>query len=234
MLQASIVVPCYNEELRMKPFMDELLRRGKENWEFIFVNDGSKDNTLRILKSYNFRNKKVISYAKNRGKGYAVKSGILEAKGDYIIFIDVDGSIHPSHIKEMLKYLKRYDVVVGNRSLKESRVISPFFRKFTGVVFNILTRILFGLKIKDCLCGFKGFKKRAARKLFGSLISQRWVFDVEIYYKIKKSSYSVYELPIKWEHRDKSKMTLSEIIKVALELLSLRLKLMKIKMKKNS
>jgi glycosyltransferase involved in cell wall biosynthesis len=226
-MDASIIVPIYNEESRIKPFLNELKKVAKNSWEIIFVDDGSIDNTIEILKKFKTTNKKVITYKKNKGKGFAVKTGFKAAKGKYLIFIDADGSIHPSQISRMLEHLKKYQIVVGTRALKESKVVSTAFRKFVGIVFNTLSRILFSVGVKDTLCGFKGFNKKAADSLFRNLISDRWVFDVELFYKIRKNKISMYQMPIKWEHRDKSKIDNFEIVKIAAELLTLRIKLLK-------
>lgn len=228
-MEQSIVVPFYNEELRMNAFLDELLNYDNPNCEFIFVDDGSKDQTLNILKKYKFRNKKIITYKKNRGKGYAVKTGVLTAKGKYIIFIDADGSIHPSQIKNMLKYLKKYDVVVGTRAAKKSDVKVPLFRQLSGIAFNKYANFLFNIDINDTLCGFKGFRREVAMNLFKNLIDDRWIFDVELFYKTRKNRYSLYAMPIKWEYRNKSKMTVTDVLKISVAMLILRLKLIKYK-----
>ena len=227
-MKISIVVPFYNEEQRMKPFLDTLLDYNNPDCEFIFVDDGSKDRTLGILKKYNFINKKIISYKKNMGKGYAVKIGVLAAKGKYIIFIDADGSIHPFQIKNMLKYLKAYDIVVGTRAAKKSDVKVPLFRQLSGIAFNKYANFLFDINIDDTLCGFKGFRREAAMELFENLIDSRWIFDVELFYKIREGNYSLYSMPIKWEYRGKSKMTLGDVAKMAATMLILRIRLMKI------
>ena len=226
-MKISIVVPFYNEEKRMKPFLDTLSYYDNPEYEFIFVDDGSQDNTLNTLKKYKFINKKIISYKKNRGKGYAVRTGVLAAKGKYIIFIDADGSIHPSQIKNMLKYLKKYDVDVGTRAAKKSDVKVPLFRQLSGLAFNKYANFLFDINIDDTLCGFKGFRREAAMDLFKNLIDNRWIFDVEIFYKIRKNHYSLYVMPIKWEYRDKSKMTVRDVVKMAITMLILRIRLMK-------
>ncbi|MBI2647141.1 glycosyltransferase [Candidatus Woesearchaeota archaeon] len=228
-MKLSIIVPFYNEELRMNAFLDELLNYDNSDYEFIFVNDGSKDQTLNILKKYKFRNKKIITYKKNSGKGYAVRVGVLSAKGKYIIFIDADGSIHPSQIEYMLKYLKKYDVVVGTRAAKKSDVKVPLFRQLSGLAFNKYANFLFDININDALCGFKGFRRKVAINLFKHLIDNRWIFDVELFYEIKRDKCSLYAMPIKWEYKDKSKMTIRDVIKISVSMLLLRLRLIKIK-----
>lgn len=226
-MQASIIVPLYNEEFRMRSFLDILLNYDNPDWEFIFVDDGSTDQTLKILKEYHLSNRKIISYRKNKGKGYAVRSGVLASKGKYIIFIDADGSIHPSQIRNMLKYLEKYDVVVGNRKSKESDVKASRLRKLIGIAFNKYANFLFNINIDDTLCGFKGFKRKLGINLFKNLIDKRWIFDVELFYRIRKNRYSLYLMPIKWEHKDKSKMTIKEIMRIAVTMLILRFRLMK-------
>jgi len=204
-MKTSIIVPVYNEELRIKPFLNELGHNLNPSWEIIFVNDGSNDNTLSILKGFKVRNKKIISYKKNKGKGFAVKTGVMAAKGDFIIFIDADGSIDPSHIETLLNKLKKYDVVVGTRASKQSEVKQDFLRKIIGITFNHYVNLLFHTDIKDNLCGFKGFRKNTAKHLFKNLLSKRWIFDVELFYKIKKQNLSLYEMPIKWKGFNYSK-----------------------------
>lgn len=231
-MQASIIVPFYNEELRMRPFLGALSKYNSHSWEFIFVNDGSKDQTLKILKEYYFYNKKIISYRNNKGKGYAVKSGVIAAKGKYIIFIDADGSINPSQINKMLNYLKKYDIVAGTRTTGKSEVEVPFFRKFIGVVFNKYANFLFNINVGDTLCGFKGFRREVAKNLFENLMDKRWIFDVELFYKIRKNNSSLYFMPIKWVYKDKSKMTIIDVVKIAVTMFMLRFKLAKELIKK--
>ncbi len=226
-MRASIIIPAYNEESRIKPFLKELKQSIKPDWEIIFVDDGSVDKTAGILKKFSIANKKVISYKKNMGKGFAVKTGVAAASGDSIIFIDADGSIHPSQIGRMIDYLKKYDAVVGTRASKESKVKQSFFRKMTGICFNKYVGMLYGLKIRDNLCGFKGFKKDVAKKIFNGLQSYRWVFDVELFYKIRKSGLSLFEMAIRWEYRPDSRIKPTDPLKMAFELLYLRLKLLK-------
>jgi len=224
-IQLSVIIPLYNEAKRAPSFLDQLLLYNNKKWEFIFVDDGSRDATLKLIKSCSFFNRVIITYEKNRGKGYAVKKGIEKAKGNFIIFIDADGSIHPSQIKKMLVYLKKYEFVSGSRALQESQIVLPFFRLFVGKVFNNYVKLLYNIPIDDNLCGFKGFKKEAAKKLFSNLISERWIFDVELFYKLKKGKYSMFIMPIKWSHRGNSKMKLLDMLKISMELIFLRIKL---------
>lgn len=229
-MKVSIIVPAYNEEKRIIGFLNDLIIFSKNNlndYEIILVNDGSTDGTLRILENQTKgeENISIISYKKNKGKGGAVREGILRAVGEKILFIDADGSIHPNQIHKLLEKLDDYDVVVGSRSLKESEVKMGLLRKNLGKIFNFYVNVLFFINIKDNLCGFKGFKKKVAKDLFENLQSMGWIFDVEIFLKIKKTGYSLDELPIKWEYKKGSKITILGPFKMYFQLLKLRLKL---------
>ncbi len=233
LLEFSIIVPAYNEENRIEPFLNDLHSFSKnfKNYEILLVNDGSTDNTLNIFEQFKNKgnNVKIISYSKNKGKGYAVKTGIFNSKGKKIIFIDSDGSIPPKEILKMIDLLDKYDAVVGSRAHKDSKIKTSTSRLITGVVFNAYANLLFKNNIKDHLCGFKGFKREIAFKLFNDLISRRWIFDVELFYKIRKNKMRLYELPIEWIHKDKSKIKLIDPLKMFFQLIVLRFKLLKIK-----
>lgn len=227
----SIIVPAYNEEKRIGRFLQDLLKFAKtklKNYEIILVDDGSTDNTLDAIKSITKKDKnaKIISYKQNRGKGYAVKQGIFASQGRLIVFIDADGSISPDQISDMLGNLKRHDVVVGNRASKESIVRQAKSRKIIGIIFNFYVSILFQSRVRDNLCGFKGFKKEAARALFKDLVAEKWLFDVELFHKIKKRHYSLYSMPLRWQHKGGSKIRAIDPFKMLYQLIGLRIKLM--------
>lgn len=233
-MDLSIIVPAYNEEKRMVPFLNELIEFSKqlENFEIILVNDGSKDKTLDIMNDLKKSNEniKIMSYNQNKGKAGALREGVNFASGNKILFIDADGSIPPYEIREMVSKLDKYDVVVGNRASKESKVDQSFTRKITGTLFNLYVNFLFKLNIKDNLCGFKGFKKEIAKKLFNELISKGWIFDVELFYRIKKNDYSLYQQPIRWINKKDSKIKPFDPVKMAFQLLVLKKKILSEKM----
>jgi dolichyl-phosphate beta-glucosyltransferase len=163
------------------------------------------------------------------GKGYAVKTGIMASKGQFVIFIDADGSIDPEEIKKMGKNLIGFDAVVGTRASNKSVVKKqPLIRKALGIIFNTYVNAVFGICVKDTLCGFKGFKYNVAMKIFRNLKSNRWVFDVEIFYKIRKNKYTLYQTPIHWVHKENTKIKRLDPLKMFLDVLILRLKLIRI------
>lgn len=230
-MNTSIIVPMYNEEKRITPFLTNLIKFSEKklkDYEIILVNDGSKDNTDKVVKGIikNNKNIRLISYKPNGGKGNAVKVGFKNARGKKVLFIDADGSIQPDEIPRMIEKLDKYDVVVGNRYAKESKVKRHWLRAVYSFFFNTIVKILFQSRVRDNLCGFKGFKKNIADNLFNDLIDKRWVFDVELFFKIKKKSYSLYELPIKWVHVGGSQVKMfSDPVKWFLRLIILRIKL---------
>jgi len=227
-LRYSIIVPMYNEEKRFSSFLPRLtsyLEKNLADYELILVNDGSRDKTLHLMNGFRCKGKVIESYDVNRGKGYAVRKGVLAAKGKYILFIDADGSIPPEEIPRMLAKLREFDVVVGDREAARSCVRRSFMRSITSCLFNNYSRFLFDTGVKDHLCGFKGFNRKAARILFQDLKSHRWIFDVELLYKIRKQKLSLYRLPIRWEHKGDSKMKLTDPFKIFLDLAVLRMKI---------
>ncbi len=231
MTELSIIVPAYNEEKRISPFLVSLLKYCSSKLndsEVIVVNDGSKDKTKDVISSliwpYGFA--RLISYKVNKGKGGAVREGVMSSKGKYVLFIDADGSTAPDQIPGMLAKLKEgYDVVVGTRGMSKKKVIASPLRQFIGILFNVYVNMLYWVRIEDNLCGFKGFKKDVARKLFKDLIDRRWVFDVELFYKIRKKNYKLYELPIRWVHKKGTKIRMIDPLLMAWRLIVLRFKL---------
>ena len=233
-MELSIIVPAYNEEKRINPFLRDLLCYSKQHfrdYEIIIVNDGSKDNTVgvvsRLIKREKESRARMISYSENKGKGYAVRKGVLESKGENMIFIDADGSIAPDQIPLMLEKLKKYDVVVGSRRIRGADVDASGFRVFIGTMFNYYVNLLYRIDVWDNLCGFKGFRKKAAKDLFRDLISRRWIFDVELFYKIRKKGYKMHELPIRWVHKEDTKIRPLDPLKMAWQLLALRMRLLR-------
>lgn len=229
MTELSIIVPAYNEEKRMRMFLTKLVKEtAKLKPEIIVINDGSTDKTSEIAKEVGSGKKvdfKVISYKNNKGKGHAVKKGVSKSKGEKIIFIDADGSIEPKEIYKMSEMLNKHPIVIGNRYNQKDRIKQIIIRKITAKIFNLYVKILFNLGINDSLCGFKGFRKDIAHKLFKKLESYRWEFDVEILYKAKKQGIKITPISIDWKYMSGSKMSLFAPIGIFIRIAKLRLKL---------
>jgi len=217
----SIIVPAFNEEDRIKPFLRELNDCLNDiNHEIIVVDDGSIDNTGRVAKEFGA---KVLSYNKNKGKGVAIKTGVRHAKGEYIIFMDADGSIHPSNIKNVVKFLERYDIVVGSKFIRGTETIikQPVIRDITAFFFNLFVNILFHIQYSDYLCGCKGFRREAAKRIFSFLMTERWIFDVEVFLLANKFNLTIKEIPITWSYVGGSKI-IKDIPRIFLNLIKFK------------
>ncbi len=163
-MKIDIVIPVHNEGLFIEGFLKELFNEGKPLQSIrniIFIDDGSIDDTVNIIKSHKNKKIKLISNAKNHGKGYAMRVGLEKAKktgADAVIFMDGDRQHHPKHLSKFIKYLNQHKVVLGYRKLTKE---APYFRKLGNKVAKFLFRIFFNIKRHDILCGFMAIRKDA-------------------------------------------------------------------------
>lgn len=216
-LEVSWVIPLYNEERRLEPRLSESLNflavRLNQTFEIIFVNDGSTDKTLTLLNEtknkFNSLTIKIISYDKNQGKGYAVKQGVLEARGQKIIVCDADFSVDLEEMDRFLELLDQYPIVVGSKKhlQTDTRRRQKIPRRVLGLGFTWLSNKVLGLNFTDVTCGFRGFRKDSAKKLFSKQLMKRWSYDAEILFLAKKNNYQTYEVPVKWHHIEGSKVS---------------------------
>ncbi len=213
----SIVVPAYNEEQRIGASLQELqafLPKHFEQTEVIVVNDGSSDKTSQVVKAFEaFEGKHrltLIELDKNQGKGAAVKTGVERATGDFILFMDADLSTPLSEISKVLLPLQAgKDVVIGSRAVKTSNILErqPFYRESMGKMFNLLVRLLVINGISDTQCGFKAFRREAAKEIFNRLQTMRFGFDVEVLLWAKVLGYSVEEVGVTWINSPHSRVS---------------------------
>ena len=212
MFKYNIIIPVFNEEDRIKKTCDSIidfLKETKKNYKFTFVDDGSLDNTVEILKEFSlkFKNIEVLPLLANQGKGAAVKHGILKSESEYICFIDGDMAYSFNHLIPMFKSLHDNEVVIGSRSLgfKNSRRIA-IKRKILGGGFNFLVRMMTGLPYRDTQAGLKGFRQKNAKEIFTRIHDSRFWFDVEVLYIAKKYGYSIKEIPaiVAQQHTEKN------------------------------
>lgn len=228
----SVVIPVYNEEKRFENgfahFFDYLIRQ-KYPWELIFVNDGSKDNTENLLrkKAKTNKNIKIVSYSKNRGKGYAIVQGVLSARGKYILFSDLDHSVPISTVETFFEYFEKGNpVVIGSRRVKGAQLVvrQPILREALGRGFTLLVNIIIYWGIADCTCGFKAFENDAAKRIFSKLSVYGWAFDAEIIYLCNKYKIKFAQAPVSWSDVSGSKVKLKRDILGSLKgLLQIRL-----------
>ncbi len=222
--QLSVIVPVYNQEIAISALLKklkEVLNSSLLNYELIVVNDGSSDNTLKILRKEELLDSRlqIISYPRNKGKGYAVKKGIVHTDGDIVLFIDGDLEVSPEAINIYIKELQNYDLVIASKSLPLSKVISPASRKFLSRVFNFYVRIITGLNLKDTQVGLKAAHGDALRAIFSLIHTDRYAFDVELLAIASMAKMSIKELPIEitLNHR----LKLNDIAKMFIDVIAI-------------
>jgi|GEM_PF-70648 len=233
-IHLSVIIPAYNEEKRLPKTLREINDYLKEQSylsEIIVVNGGSTDRTPEVVKELQkiIPNLKLIN-TENLGKGYAVKKGILEAKGEYQIFTDADNSTSIDQIEKMWsEFANGYDIIIGSRDIKGAvlAVPQPWLRKvILGRGFKLVRKIIIGFwKIEDTQCGFKGFRERAGQDIFSRITICRFGFDPEVLVIAKKLGYRIKEVPITWINDPGSKVKFKSMIEMFFEMLRIRLNL---------
>jgi dolichyl-phosphate beta-glucosyltransferase len=203
----SIVIPAYKEGERLKktfPKFANFVKKAAYKVELIFINDGSPDNTEdvidELIKKENPEEFRLISYTKNRGKGYAVKRGMMAARGRFILFADADNATPIEQVENLLPYTNEYDVIIGSRYIEKGRlkIKQSLFRIVGGRLLNFAIRLMTGLNLADTQCGFKLFEAECGQKIFGKLTFERFSFDVEILSIAQKLGYKIKEVPVDW------------------------------------
>jgi dolichyl-phosphate beta-glucosyltransferase len=213
-LTYSIVIPAYNESVRIRPTLDELLRYLREQtWdaEILVVNDGSSDNTAEIVREYGKLHPQVLLVENpgNRGKGYSVRNGMLHARGDISLFTDADLSSPITEAPKLFDAIAQgADIAIGSRWLRTELQTErqPLYRQAFGRIFNLALRILLGLRFADTQCGFKAFRRDAAQRIFPLQRIERWGFDPEILYLARRSCLRVEEVPVLWAHSEGTRL----------------------------
>ena len=200
-MKLSIVVPCYNESkdiAKNSEIIKSYLENLKQDYELILVNDGSKDNTKEAIEA--IPGVKALSYEPNRGKGGAVKYGIENATGDYVLFMDADLSTNLEAIERFVKLAPDYDMVIGSRHAKDSVIKKkqPALRVFIGWCCRRLVNMKFHFKFKDTQCGFKAMRTDIAKKIVAKQVVNNFAFDVEYLYIAKLNNLSIYEMGVIW------------------------------------
>ena len=232
-MELSVIVPAYNEEARLPITLartSEYLALHHPGSEILVVDDGSTDDTAGIVRDVAARDARVrlISLERNRGKGAAVRTGMLAARGDHALFMDADMSTPIEEIEKLYFYARRgNDVVIGSRGLADSdiRTRQPLFRESMGRVFNLLVRALLFGGFRDTQCGFKLFTRRAARDIFGRQTLDGFAFDVEVLLLARDAGLGVKEVPIVWYHSPHSKVSpFGDARRMFLDLLRLRMR----------
>jgi dolichol-phosphate mannosyltransferase len=198
--KVSVIIPVYNEESKISSLIKkvtEILEMILLDYEVIVINDGSIDNTAKVIEEKLDERVKVLSYDRNRGKGYAVRAGILESEGDIVIFMDGDLDISPCEIQNYLNLLEDHDLIIASKAHPLSTVIAPASRKLLSKVFSFLVRLIVGLKIKDTQCGLKVGNGSLLRRIFEVMLVDRYAFDVELLSIATRLNLEIAEIPIR-------------------------------------
>ena len=226
----SVVIPAYNEEKRIEKTLlsvHEYLSRQSYDYEIIVVSDGSKDNTVSIVSNLKSQisNLKIVDDKENHGKGWAVRQGMLEAQGDYRLFMDADNSTTVEQVEGFLPHFSGgYDVVIGSRRIAGANIAvkQPWIRDFLGGVFRLIVHTLVPLGIKDSQAGFKCFSRKATEAVFAKQTIFRWAFDVEILAIARKLGFKIKEAPIRWVNDTESKVKIGGMVKMLFEVSHVR------------
>jgi dolichyl-phosphate beta-glucosyltransferase len=210
----SIIIPAYNEAERFGPHLPSILTYLGAHYpayELLVVDDGSTDQTAAVVQAAVAAEPRarLISYQPNRGKGYAIRTGVLASHGDVVVFLDADLSTPLSEIPHALNELQTAEVVVGSRGLPDSKiqVRAPLYRRLASFIFDTIKHLMVGLwHISDTQCGFKAFRGEAARQLFALGQVDRFMFDVEILYLAERAQLHIKEMPVQWADAPGSKV----------------------------
>jgi dolichyl-phosphate beta-glucosyltransferase len=230
-LDLSIVIPAYNEELRIAPTIREMAaycRQSARAFELILVDDGSRDGTSTVgrLLCREFPELRLIRLAANQGKGYAVRTGVINAIGRTVLFADADGATAIAEIERLEHALALgADMAIGSRALRAEgvQVQAKVYRHFIGRTFHFLVERLADTGVKDTQCGFKLFRASVAQDLFSRMRMNGFSFDVEVLVMARRRGYQVAEVPVNWTHQPGSKVRLtSDSLRMAADLFRIR------------
>jgi len=213
--QLSIIVPSFNEELRLPASLERIaayIDSANRSAEVLVVDDGSTDRTAEVAASFTkrIRNLRVLRNGQNRGKGYSVRHGMLEARGETILFTDADLSAPIEEADRLLSALQQHDVAIGSRALdrKLIEVHESPFREFAGIIFNGIVRVVLLLPFVDTQCGFKAFRRERCRIIFEQQRIERFGFDPELLYLARHHGLKAIEIPVRWSHSPATKINM--------------------------
>ncbi len=228
----SVVIPAYNEALRIAATLEAVgkyLASRKYASELILVDDGSTDASPALLREFQGRcpGTRVLRNEPNRGKGFSVRRGVLEAQGEYVLFTDADLSAPIEEHDKLLAALEssRADAAIGSRALQRELigVRQPWHRDMGGRVFNLLVRLTTGLQIRDTQCGLKLFRRSTTRRAFELQRVERFGFDPEVLFLIERLGGRILEVPVRWNNDPATKVSfLRDSTRMFVDLLALR------------
>lgn len=226
----SVIIPAFNEEKTVQTAILEtwqVLGVLGKSFEIIVVDDGSTDGTANVVENLVGARRAVplrlIRHVSNQGKGAAVKTGVLAAQGEWVLFLDADLATHPSEIEKALPLLGNADVIIGSRRVQGADIAErqPMHRHWLGRLFNLGVRGYLKLPFHDTQCGFKLFSRRSL-PLFENLKSRGWAFDVELLYLAKMRGFPIREIPVIWRNGRESRVKYSHVIRILQEIFRIK------------
>ena len=227
----SIIIPSYNEETRLPETLQriaEYLPTLRMRTEVLVVDDGSTDRTVAIAESFHGKltGLRVLSNGANRGKGYSVRHGMLEAQGDMVLFTDADLSAPIEEAEKLLTPLNNgYDVAIGSRAMDRSLISThqSIFRETAGIIFNKIVRMVLRLPFVDTQCGFKAFRRERCRIIFEQQRIEGFGFDPELLYLARHYGLRAIEIPVRWGHSEATKVNmLGDSLKMFADIFTIR------------
>jgi len=215
--ERSIVIPAFNEELRLPATLERIgvyLKTCDGEVEVLVVDDGSRDHTAAVAESCRAKipGLRVVPNGVNRGKGYSVRHGVQEARGQIVLFTDADLSAPIEEAGKLIEALKAQncDVAIGSRAVDRSLITvheSPF-REFAGIIFNKIVRLILWLPFVDTQCGFKAFRRERCAIIFEQQTIERFGFDPELLYLARHHGLRAVEIPVRWGHSPATKISM--------------------------
>ncbi len=213
--ELSIVIPAYNEELRLPATLEKVaayLKNCGREAEVLVVDDGSKDRTAVVAESCQSKIPalRVVSNGVNRGKGYSVRHGMQEARGRIVLFTDADLSAPIEEADKLIEALEEYDLAIGSRAIDRSLITvhESRFRELAGIIFNKLVRLILWLPFVDTQCGFKAFRRERCAIVFEQQTIERFGFDPELLYLARHHGLRTVEIPVRWGHSPATKVSM--------------------------
>jgi glycosyltransferase involved in cell wall biosynthesis len=233
-IEISVVIPAYNESGRLPATLEKIrayFEARRERVEILVVDDGSKDNTPALIEAFaaqptrpglEFR---LLRNPGNRGKGYSVRHGMLQARGELRLFTDADLSAPIAEMEKLESALiQGADAAIGSRSRSELiQAHQSRFRETAGRFFNLIVKTLLGLRFHDTQCGFKLFRAEAAQQIFPRQTIERWGFDPELLFLARIRGLRVVEVPVVWAHAEGAKINMiTDSARMFLEVFQIR------------
>jgi glycosyltransferase involved in cell wall biosynthesis len=228
--ELSIVIPSFNEEKRLPATLERIasyIRASGRATEVIVVDDGSTDRTVKVAESFRgpIEDLRVVSNGRNRGKGYSVRNGSLEARGEIVLFTDADLSAPIEEADKLLTKMDEFDVAIGSRAMNRKliEVHESRFREFAGIVFNRIVRLILRLPFVDTQCGFKAFRRGKCRIIFEQQTIERFGFDPELLYLARHHGLKTVEVAVRWAHSPATKVSMMrDSVQMFLDVLIIR------------